>query len=132
METTQSGILAPLPRLARYLEFSLLPDVNPRAAMKRLLDLADGDQIVVGLGLSLTQALDKKIDGLGVSDQERHPLSGHGTAERQPMGLTGHPFHLWDRLGESHRGLAIDDDPEASTFAVPQQKHHAAEEIRVR
>jgi putative iron-dependent peroxidase len=66
MNTAQSGILAPVPRLARYLEFSLLPDVDSRPSIQRLLELVDGDQIVVGFGRSLTQALGKEIDGLGV------------------------------------------------------------------
>ncbi len=66
MKAVQPGILAPVPRLARYLEFSLVSDEDPRPAMEGLRELADGDKIVVGIGRSLAQALDKQIEGLGV------------------------------------------------------------------
>lgn len=66
MNTSQAGILAAVPRLGRHVEFSLLPDTDPKPSIKRLLDLADGDQIVVGFGRSLTQVLNKEIKGLGV------------------------------------------------------------------
>ena len=62
----QPGILAPPPRLARYLEFSLAPDVDPRPAVERLLELAGGDQLVVGLGRSLVTALGNIVEGLEV------------------------------------------------------------------
>lgn len=66
MKAVQPGILAPVPRLARYLEFSLVSDEDPRPAMEGLRELVDGDKIVVGIGRSLAQALDKRIEGLGV------------------------------------------------------------------
>ena len=66
MDTVQPGILAPIPRLARYLEFSLLPDSDPRPAIAELVTLVDGKDIVVGFGLSVVQALGQKIDGLGI------------------------------------------------------------------
>ncbi len=50
MDTTQPGILAPVPRLARYMEFSLLPDADPRPALAQLQSMVDGKEIVVGIG----------------------------------------------------------------------------------
>ena len=66
MKSVQPGILAPVPRLARYLEFSLVSDEDPRPAMECLGELADGDKVVVGIGRSLVHTLGKQIEGLGV------------------------------------------------------------------
>jgi len=66
MKTAQPGILAAVPRLARYLEFTLLPDTDPEPSLRNLAGIADGDETVVGLGRSLVGALGKEIDGLGV------------------------------------------------------------------
>lgn len=66
MNTTQPGILAPVPRLARYLEFSLVSDEDPRPALARLCELADGDAIVVGFGQSAALTLGKPVEGLKV------------------------------------------------------------------
>ena len=64
MSNVQPGILAPVPRLARYLEFSLNPDSQPRLALATLSEMADGEKIVVGIGQSLVLALGSNIDGL--------------------------------------------------------------------
>ena len=64
MNTIQSGILAPVPRLARYLGFSLQPGADPHQAVKDLRELADGELTVVGLGESLVRALGGSIKGL--------------------------------------------------------------------
>jgi putative iron-dependent peroxidase len=64
MSIPQSGILAPLPPLGRYLAFSVLPQSDPRAALRALAALADGERVVVGLGESLVRALDGSIPGL--------------------------------------------------------------------
>ena len=64
MSNYQSGILAPVPKHARYLVFSLEPDSEPRSALKALCDVIDGDKTVVGLGQSLVTALGSKITGL--------------------------------------------------------------------
>jgi hypothetical protein len=50
MAEAQQGILAPVPRLGRYLSFSLKPGVRPREALLELKKIADGDQLVVGIG----------------------------------------------------------------------------------
>ena len=64
MNTVQPGILAPVPRLARYLAFSLIPKVDPRSALASLAGAVDGDHVVVGIGPSLVLTLSGEIDGL--------------------------------------------------------------------
>mgnify|MGYP003575362628 CR=1 FL=1 len=49
MADVQPGILAPLPRLGRYLNFSLKAGAEPRQTLPKLIDLANGNQTVVGL-----------------------------------------------------------------------------------
>lgn len=64
MNNTQAGILQAVPRSARYLSFSLKPDTQAKEVMQILAKQADGESIVVGLGLSLIQHLNTTIDGL--------------------------------------------------------------------
>lgn len=64
MADVQPGILAPLPRLGRYLIFSLKAGAEPRQALLKLIDLANGNQTVVGLGQPAVLALGKTIRGL--------------------------------------------------------------------
>jgi porphyrinogen peroxidase len=64
MDNVQSGILAPAPRLARYLILSLPFAAEPRRAVQSLADSIDGNQSVVGFGRPLVQALGKNIQGL--------------------------------------------------------------------
>ena len=64
MADFQPGILAPISPHARYLSFTATQGADPRAALHALGGLADGDKVVVGLGLSLVQSLGRQIDGL--------------------------------------------------------------------
>lgn len=64
MTDAQPGILAPLPRLARYLSFSQLPETDPRPALAALAQIADGEEIVVGIGYSLALSAGSDIAGL--------------------------------------------------------------------
>jgi putative iron-dependent peroxidase len=64
MKNTQPGILASVPRLARYLVFSLKPDSDPKEAVTDLREVADGDGVVVGFGKSLALAVGVDIAGL--------------------------------------------------------------------
>jgi putative iron-dependent peroxidase len=64
MNNFQPGILAPVPKHARYLVFALESDADPRSALQALSEIADGDKTVVGLGQSLVKALDSEIAGL--------------------------------------------------------------------
>ena len=60
----QSGIIAAVPRMARYLTFSLIGDSDPMAALEELSALADDDSIVVGLGESLLVSMGVDIPGM--------------------------------------------------------------------
>ncbi len=64
MNTIQNGILQPIPRLARYLMFSLKPNTQADEAIHALAKEVDGESLVVGLGLSLIQHLNGHIEGL--------------------------------------------------------------------
>jgi putative iron-dependent peroxidase len=64
MTQAQMGILAPAPTLGRYLTFSLRGGIQPKKTLQQLAALADGDSIVVGIGLPSLVALGKHVDGL--------------------------------------------------------------------
>lgn len=64
MNNAQPGVLAPVPRQARYLTFSLKQGAQPREAVEALAAAADGKACVVGLGAVLLFALRKEIAGL--------------------------------------------------------------------
>jgi putative iron-dependent peroxidase len=64
MTTYQSGILAPVPDHARYLEFGLQPDQDPADALARLASTVTDSSVTVGLGIGLIQKLGRSIDGL--------------------------------------------------------------------
>jgi putative iron-dependent peroxidase len=66
MTDAQPGILAPVPRFARYLSFSQLPETDPREALAALAQIVDGGEIVVGVGSSLALSTGSVIDGLRV------------------------------------------------------------------
>lgn len=62
----QSGILAPVPRVGRYLFFVLPDGAQPTlgTALNRLAPLVDGEAVVVGLGLACVNALGASVPGL--------------------------------------------------------------------
>lgn len=66
VNAAQSGILAPAPRVGRYLFFSLATGESNLlgAALKRLAPIADGSAVVVGLGPDTVRALGAKVPGL--------------------------------------------------------------------
>lgn len=64
MIETQDGILAAVPPLSRYLGFALHPGADLRRVLRALCEVADGRQLVVGLGASLVGALGRDIAGL--------------------------------------------------------------------
>ena len=66
MNNFQPGILAPVPKLARYLSLSLKASSRPARAISSLVEFADGGALVVGLGQSLVRALEGDIPGLRV------------------------------------------------------------------
>lgn len=66
MSQVQKGILAPVPKQARYLSFTITPEKDPTGSLRNLSKLADGDKTVVGVGQSLVRALGREIRGLDV------------------------------------------------------------------
>lgn len=74
----QPGILAPVPAVARYVNFVLseqglqVPAIQQ--ALARLSPLADGSDVVLGIGPSLVAALGAEVPGL----HEVPDFSGHG------------------------------------------------------
>ena len=66
MKNVQPGILAPVPKLARYLCFSLKIGAKPGSALRSLAGIADGDQAVVGIGQPAVLALGRRIAGLRI------------------------------------------------------------------
>lgn len=64
MSHVQNAILMPIPHQACYLFFALKPGADYAAALQTLAPQVDGETLVAGIGLPLTQALDKTIEGL--------------------------------------------------------------------
>lgn len=62
--TAQSGILAPTPRVGRYLFFSIAQTGGVGAALQRLAPLVDGALVVAGLGQETVRALGAQLPGL--------------------------------------------------------------------
>jgi putative iron-dependent peroxidase len=64
MKLCQPGILADLPRHARYLSFSLKPDFNLDVISRVVREKLNHEQCVVGFGLDLVMALGRDLSGL--------------------------------------------------------------------
>jgi porphyrinogen peroxidase len=60
----QPGILAGVPRAARYLTFSVANPKRARDALAALAEAADGDDVVAGVSAQLAQQLGAAIGGL--------------------------------------------------------------------
>ncbi|ANQ85736.1 Dyp-type peroxidase [Azoarcus olearius] len=103
MNPFQSGILAPLPPLARHLFFSIAEPQGLPAALDALLPLVDGDRSVAGLGESLVHALDGRVAALRTFPA----LSGAGV----DVPSTQHALWCWlrgsDRGELLHRARAL-------------------------
>lgn len=64
-QVAQAGLSASVPRVARYLNFSLAaPADELRAALGRCAPLVDGSGVVAGLGLATVSALGATVPGL--------------------------------------------------------------------
>jgi putative iron-dependent peroxidase len=64
MKSCQPGILAEVPRLARYLSFTLKPDVATDTVRRLVQERLNRQHCVVGFGLELIMALDQDLPGL--------------------------------------------------------------------
>lgn len=85
----QAGILAPVPRAARYLRFSMTNKRAARAGLEALARCVDGDSAVVGLSVSLVSALGARVPGL----RQFPALSGSSVA----VPRTGGALWCWLR-----------------------------------
>ncbi len=97
MTVAQTGILAALPVLGRYLSFGTQPLGDYRAALRALSELADGQHMVVGLGESLVRALGRDIRGL-------HAFAG---AVGPGLDVPAMPAALWVWLRGDDRGELV-------------------------
>lgn len=93
----QPGILAPVPRLARYLFFTLSPDTPESVALNGLKALSIDENTVVGVGASLVRLTDKRIDTLRDFPAE----SGRG------IDIPSTPYSLWCWLRGDDRGALV-------------------------
>jgi len=111
----QSGILAAVPRVGRYLTFALKGGCDSREALRALAKQCAAEADVVGLGASLLRALGKSVDGL----LEFPVYSGAGFT------VASTPAALWcwlrgeDRGELWHRGRAITQT--LATAFTPEQ-----------
>ena len=64
MHTTQTGILADVTKMARYLEFSINSVAEIKTALQALESLKMTNELVIGIGQSLVNSLGKDISGL--------------------------------------------------------------------
>jgi putative iron-dependent peroxidase len=94
MRHLQPGILAPVPRLARYLTFVLEPGADPSAPLEALARTTEPEGCVVGVGRSLALALGRKVPGL----HEFPPRSAAG------IEVPSTPAALWIWLRGDDRG----------------------------
>jgi len=97
MTAVQPGILAAVPRQARYLTFALKQGAQPRDAVKALAAQADGKSCVVGLGPLLLFAMKREIDGLRAFPHHR----GEG------FEVPSTPAALWCWLRGEDRGELV-------------------------
>ena len=97
MSQTQKGILAPVPKQARYLSFTITPKKNPTEALRNLCKLVDGDKTVVGLGQPLVRALGREVRGLKVFPS----YTGAG------IDVPSTPVALWCWLRGDDRGELV-------------------------
>ena len=97
MDNVQSGILAPPPRLACYLTFSLKSHGAVAPAISSLLDIVDGNKVVLGFGYPVVGALNRQIDGLRIFPS----FFGSGLA------LPSTPSALWFWVRANDRGQLL-------------------------
>ena len=94
MTMVQHGIMEPLPAAARYLFFTLRPEVPAHQLRIAIEDLPQHGEIVIGLGQSLIQQLGAELEGL-------HPFPA---LTHQGIDIPSTPAALWLWLRGDDRG----------------------------
>jgi len=97
MKSAQSGILAPVSPQGRYLFFSLKHTEALGECLLHLAALADGRNVVAGLGGALVDALGAGVPGL----REFPVIGGHGVE------VPSTPTALWCWLRGTDRGKLV-------------------------
>ena len=93
----QPAILAPIPRLARYLAFDHRPGARPREALHRLAEEVDPAETVMGIGRSTVLLLGRDVPGL----RDFAVRSGQG------LEVPSTPAALWCWLRGDDRGELV-------------------------
>jgi putative iron-dependent peroxidase len=109
MNALQPGVLAPVPRAARYLSFSLRPRANPRRSLAALAGLADGESCVVGIGESVLRVLGSTVEGM-------RPFPSYAGAGFE---VPSTPAALWCWLRGSDRGALFHKGREIEHALAP-------------
>lgn len=100
MTPYQHGILAPVPAAARHLLFNVAPGQSLDTSLyhlTRLADTVDGEQVVLGIGLSLVSALGRTIPGL-------HDFPAFSS---ETVSIPATPAALWCWLRGDDRGTLL-------------------------
>jgi putative iron-dependent peroxidase len=109
MTSVQPGILAPVPRLARYLTFDIIPGGDLRGALGRLAASIDPAATVAGLGRSAVLALGRDVPGL----RDFPARSGAG------FEVPSTPAALWCWLRGDDRGELVHRTRAIESAAAP-------------
>lgn len=97
MSTPQPGVLADVPRLARFIELDLAHGADPRAVLDHLAAWPIGDDLLVGLGRSFVLALGADLPGLTVHPRHVGPA----------LDVPSTPAAIWLRITGSDRGAIL-------------------------
>ena len=97
MKTVQPGILLDVPRVARYLTFSLKPDSPSHDTLQALAQECDGEKAVVGLSASLVDTFGRRIEGLRTFPEHTAP----------EVTVPSTPGSLWVWLRGGDRGELV-------------------------
>ena len=104
--SAQPGILAPVPRLGRYLFFSLASAPDLRDALTALAGQVDGQSVVLGLGSPCLEALGASVPGMRdfpVWPQALVPLPATPVALWCWLRATGDQVDAGDLVLTTHR-----------------------------
>ncbi len=105
---TQPGILATENIASRYLSFSLVNSEAAKTALQQLKQQADGESLVVGIGLSLIKALGQEVEGL--HDMPAQSAPG--------LDIPSTPAALWLWLRGTDRGVLFHRSRELQALLV--------------
>lgn len=105
----QPGITAQLPLHTRYLNYRYKTGTDAAKVLKALSSVADGNSIVVGIGMSLVNTLKQTIPGLRTFTA----LTGVG------VDIPSTPHALWIWLRDDERGTLIHQQRKLDILLTP-------------